>query len=291
MSPFFDENNNGESRDRLLNSTVKTVSIPVILSEIEDKIRSLNLIIVNDPSKGNLNKENILSIDQIHSQEKKLFSRYATAQGYYLRPVDESRSLSEVEARDIFKTMHRLHLGYKTLTCDGLSIIAFHLIREFLETKNITNYRVDLCTLRNWTHSFLRIIPDPLKGSSPVIGDDYSTKALITASFFSEHVLSVLDKAGDFIQKNSHLYNMASGTMMENQDADFSYYLLCSNREFMREEKCYKIKPGETSVNVFYFDPWFRGINGAYSEPRSNSRKLTEADSNQTSCPSSCTLS
>lgn len=125
----------------------------------------------------------------------------------------------------------------KPVTCDGISIVAFAIGAAKLPSLKY-KIDIDLCDIRNWTHTLLRLTLNSQFGIAftcyydpwyqRVFSKD-STQALIPAEYLAKHMNTLVEISKDYplIVHRDVLYDNIF-TEQPNKSKDFTSYLTCS---------------------------------------------------------------
>jgi hypothetical protein len=157
------------------------------------------------------------------------------------------RALTVKEIRQYYDEYIKTILARKNGTCDGLCILVFHFAQELLAEHSITQITVDICALRNWSHSLIRLVHTPNDGPTETIFYDHWSQRcfenhpdeakLYSAEDFNTELQNLMSKAPMTIQRTKHFYDLESIKQVENSDTDFSYFVACSTGDFTTPAK------------------------------------------------------
>lgn len=152
------------------------------------------------------------------------------------------RFLNVEEIRQYYNEYINLIFERKNGTCTGLCVLAFHFATELLQEHAITEITVDICDLKNWSHTLIRLVHNKSNGTSETLFYDPWFQSCFTATpnqpkvyseeNFGRELQDLISKT-KMIQRTTELYDLQSQKMVENNSNDFSYFISCSTGVFM----------------------------------------------------------
>jgi hypothetical protein len=244
---------NSNSLFRIRSDVILTDFIAQVDNELQDK----NLDIINSPELKT--QHQLRRVQQIISDQQNKLGKYAllggtTAGLVYFSPGDKNggqvwKELEMDKIREYYSQYAQIILEDKKCTCDGLCSVVFELAKQNLKNYSENNITVEICSLRNWSHTLMHFTQRKINGEIESLFYDpwyqrcYTKEPVIPKIFSDDSLNSEMKKLiekSTMIQPTKELMHLNSDqqfTKVTNTRSDFSYFIACSTDEFSNPAK------------------------------------------------------
>ncbi|WP_342219792.1 hypothetical protein [Rickettsiella endosymbiont of Miltochrista miniata] len=233
------------------------ITLNDFIAQVDNELQNKNLDIINGPE---LKTQHQLSqAQQIISDQENKLGKYAllggtTAGLIYFSPGDKNdvqalKKLEMDEIREYYLQHAQIILEDKKCTGDGLCSVAFELAKQNLRNYSGNNITVEICSLRNWSHTLMRFTQRKKDGEIETLFYDpwyqrcYSEESGTPKIFSDDSLSSEIEKLIEqtyMLQPTEVLMHLNSDqqfTKVTNTRRDFSYFIACSTDEFSNPTK------------------------------------------------------
>lgn len=233
------------------------ITLTDFIAQVDNELQNKNLDIINGPELKT--QHQLWQVQQIITHQQNKLGKYAllggtTAGLVYFSPGDKNggQTWKELEMDKIceyYSLYAQIILEDKKCTCDGLCSVAFELAKQNLKNYSENNITVEICPLRNWSHTLMRFTQRKKDGEIETLFYDpwyqrcYMEESGIPKIFSADSLNSEMEKLIKktfMIQPTKELMHLNSDrlfTKVTNTRSDFSYFIACSTAEFSNPTK------------------------------------------------------
>jgi hypothetical protein len=171
---------------------------------------------------------------------KKFALQWGTTKGLlHVLPSPENEDqlvpLTQEKVRQYYAAVAEETMKHKKTTCDGLCATAFALAKNILEKKSDNLITVEICSLRNWSHTLIRVSQTSNSGTRSFFYDPWHQHS--GPKTFSEEQLGIemeklISQAKGMIQPTITLHDPNENKQVANNSRDYSYQIACSTGQF-----------------------------------------------------------
>lgn len=220
------------------------LTLTQLIDKLSEQLKNLELTVINSPSYLSDRTNLPLAQEEICYQSAQL-QGYAqlcgTTNGIAYLVLQEDgknlRFLEPNEIREYYRQETHLIMERKKCTCDSLCAVAFNTAMEII--KGQPNVTIEICQLKNWSHSLLRFSQQKSNGAIETLFYDPWSQFCFNPSepkIFSEKELGMemqnLISHTQMIKPTLVLTELSTFTTVENTDRDFSYCIAHSTGTF-----------------------------------------------------------
>ena len=150
--------------------------------------------------------------------------------------------LSLAKVREYYRYQALLTMDRRKCTCEGLCAVVFELAMQLLGEGSHNKLTVELCALRNWSHTLLHFSKTRADGGIESVfydpwyqlcfSDTPEEPKLFLDEDLGGEVKNLIRVSSPLITHTESLVRLEGFEREMNGESDFAYFVACSNQDF-----------------------------------------------------------